>query len=87
MISSTETTTQSQVPSIPLSTSPAQKDAAFKTVVEEEDLYPCLLTYAQKVFHENVELANEYFGSELKEARALWLQDELERVANSQIQY
>jgi len=72
-----------------LSASPARKNAAFRTVVEEEGLSPHLLSYAWKVFHGNVELANEYlsFGPGLREAHALWLQDELERIMNTQSHY
>jgi len=49
-----------------LSASPARKDAAFRTVIEEEGLSPHSLSYAWKVFRGNVELANEYlsFGLE-----------------------
>ena len=59
------------------------------TVVEGEGLSPRSLAYAQKVFHGNVELANEYlsFGSGLREACTLWLQDELERIMNTQSHY
>ena len=72
-----------------LSASPVHKDAAFRTVVEEEGLSPHSLSYAQKVFRGNVELANEYlsFGPGLREARTLWLQDELERIMNTQSRY
>ena len=73
----------------PLSASPVRKDAAFRTVVEEEGLSPHSLAYARKVFRGNVELANEYlsFGPGLREARTLWLQDELERIMNTQSRY
>lgn len=66
----------------PQSTSPARKNAAWKVIMEEEDLSDTELAAARKIFRGRAELADEYlsFPPAKKRARTMWLREELREI-------
>jgi hypothetical protein len=77
-------------PSVPVPSSPMKKERAWKKI-HTEDLSPTQLASARKILRGNAEIADEYlsFGDDeenhqMREARLIWLQDEIERVTGGQ---
>jgi len=68
----------------PTTDSPERKKQAFSRVCMEEGLSPYSLSKARRIFRGNGEIAREYLSFDIsdetqKEARTMWLLDELEQ--------